>query len=99
MEYVDFDNEKIRVDWDRAKNELVKKKRGISFHDAKRVISSEIGGGIKNDNPEQFYAVGFAAKEQLVTLIYEFRYDAQGMYLWFITLWKTTKEEKKRLNI
>jgi hypothetical protein len=42
--------------------------------------------------------VGLASNGIIITLIYEFRYDEDGVYIWLVTLWKTTKEEIKRLS-
>jgi len=42
--------------------------------------------------------VGLASNGIIITLIYEFRYDEDGVYIWLVTLWKTIKEEIKRLS-
>ena len=49
----------------------------------------------KNDEPEQYKAIGFAKGGTLVSLIVEVRKDDQGEYDWFVTLWKATKDEVK----
>jgi hypothetical protein len=62
-------------------------------------LKSSLGGGLKCIDPEQHYAIGFASNGSLITLIYEFRYDEEGAYIWLVTLWKSTKEEKKRVGL
>lgn len=71
------------------------------FEEAKIIFedpSREIGGELKSDEPEQYFTVGTAANGVMVTLIYEFRYDAEGPYIWLVSLWKTTKDEKRKLK-
>ena len=92
----------MRILWDPQKSEWLKNhpKRRTSFEEAKIIFedpSKEIGGELKSDEPEQYYTVGIAANGAMVTLIYEFRYDAEGPYIWLATLWKTTREEKRKL--
>ncbi|WP_324962787.1 hypothetical protein [Oligoflexus sp.] len=48
----------------------------------------------KNDDPEQYKAIGFV-KGKLVTLIVEVREDDLGEYDWLVTLWKSTSSEAK----
>ncbi len=87
----------IRFRWDQNKSHLNKAKRGVSFDEAQAVFSREVAGGIRNEDPEQHYSIGFASNGVFVTVIYEFRRDDAGLYIWIVTLWKTTKEEKRRI--
>ena len=48
----------------------------------------------RGDCPEQWRAVGWA-KGKLYSVIYEEREDDEGGYHHLVTLWKSTKEEKK----
>ena len=48
----------------------------------------------KNDDPEQFRAIGFV-NDQLVTLIFEHREDDKGEYYHFVTYWRSTKAERR----
>ncbi len=93
----------MRIKWDHQKSVWLKNhpKRHTSFEEAKIILedpSMEIGGDLKSDDPEQHYSVGIAQNGIMITLIYEYRYDETGPYIWLVTLWKTTKEEKRRLK-
>jgi uncharacterized DUF497 family protein len=48
----------------------------------------------KNDNPEQYRAIGFV-NAQLVTLIFEHREDDEGEYYHLVTYWRSTKAERR----
>ena len=90
----------MRILWDEKKSKALKAnpKRRTSFEEAQIILQKDdrdLGGGLKGYDPEQHYAIGFATNGALITLIYEFRDDDEGAYLWLVTLWKTTKEEKK----
>ena len=87
----------MRWDWDDKKSEKLKNQRGISFGDAATLFDGPHVVAVKNDDPEQFMAVGFA-NGNLVTLIYETRNDDVGEYFWFVTLWKSTKAERAYFN-
>ena len=93
----------MKIKWDHSKSEWLKNhpKRQTSFEEAKIILedpSKEIGGELKSDDPEQYYSVGIAGNGNMITLIYEYRYDKIGLYIWLVTLWKTTEEEKRRLQ-
>ena len=85
----------MRVTWDPAKSDLLKRKRGIGFEDAAELFEKPYVVQTKNDDPEQYKAIGFAKSGVLISLIVEVRYDEQGEYEWFVTLWKATKDEAK----
>jgi uncharacterized DUF497 family protein len=84
----------VRIDWDDGKSEKLKRERGISLEEAADVFASGYATDQKADDPEQYYAIGFA-KGQLVTVIYEYREDAEGELIWLVTCWKATKREAK----
>ena len=93
----------MRVKWDPKKSVLLKKnpKRNTSFEEAKHLVlnlETQLGGDLKSIDPEQYYVIGFV-NGQLITLIYEFRVDRYGEYIWLVTLWKTTKHERKGFRI
>lgn len=85
----------MRISWDPAKNELLKRTRGIGFEDAAELFEQAYVIQVKNDDPEQYKAIGFASGSVLISLIVEVRHDDQGEYEWFVTLWKATKDEVK----
>ncbi len=85
----------MRFDWDDNKSGKLKRERGLSFEEAVTVFSN--GAHVivpKNDDPEQFAAIGFA-QDQLITLIHEHREDENGELIWLVTYWKATKMEAK----
>ena len=84
----------MRIDWDDSKNEKLKRERGLSFEDASLMFLSGHAVDRKNDDPEQFRAIGFI-KGQIITLIYEHREDEGGDFLWLVTFWKATRGEVK----
>ena len=85
----------MRIDWNPAKNNLLKRTRGIGFDDAIEMFGRPYVVQAKNDDPEQYKAIGFARGGVLISLIVEVRFDDQGEYEWLVTLWKATKEEVK----
>lgn len=94
----------MRILWDKKKSKILKSnpKRRTSFEEAKVLLEDEnqdFGGTLKSFDPEQYYTIGFASNGTLITLIYEFRFDNEGEYIWLVTLWKTTKEEKRRTRL
>ena len=93
----------MQIEWDPEKNKSVKKKHGISFDDAKEVFqnsTNSLGGELISEQPDQFTIIGFSKSGKLVTVVYEFRLnDDDSEFIWLVTLWKTTKEEKRKFNI
>ena len=51
-------------------------------------------GDQKNDNPEQFRAIGWCLG-RLHSVIFEIIYDSEGEYYHLITPWRATKEEEQ----
>lgn len=93
----------MRIRWDDAKSRSLKAnpKRRTSFEEAKILLEDpdrDLGGGLQSHDPEQHFAIGFASNGQLITLVYEFRYDIHGLYYWLVTLWKATKYERKMVG-
>lgn len=84
----------MRVNWDEAKNTRLKRERGIGFEEALEIFQRNYVIQHKNDDPEQYKAIGFV-KGKLVTLIVEVREDDLGEYEWLVTLWKSTLSEAK----
>lgn len=84
----------MRIDWDDNKSKKLKQDRGLSFNDVCEVIIGPHPMARKNDDPEQYTGIGFA-KGLLITVVYEFREDLEGEFIWLVTYWKTTKAEAK----
>lgn len=84
----------MRINWDDSKSEKLKKDRGLSFEEAAQAIEGRHFTAQKSEDPEQYLGVGFA-KGELITVIYEFREDNEGEFIWLVTYWKATKKEAK----
>ncbi len=85
----------MRINWDDSKSDRLKRERGLSLEEAAQVfVSGPYITAQKNDDPEQYYAIGFT-HGRLITLIYETREDVDGEFYWLITYWKATKAETK----
>ncbi len=87
----------MRFDWDQTKNKLLVKNRNIDFNDVGEVFERGYHLSQKNDDPEQWRAIGWV-KGSLVSLIYEERVDKEGLYFWFVTAWKSTNAERILFN-
>ena len=48
----------------------------------------------KNDNPEQFRAIGWSG-ERLCSVIFEIRSDSAGEYNDLVTAWKATRQAEE----
>lgn len=86
----------MRFKWDKVKNKILKAdpKRGLDFNEVKNLFYSNYYLDQKNDDPEQFRAIGFVGNK-LVTLIFESREDDEGEYYHFVTYWHSTKAERR----
>jgi uncharacterized DUF497 family protein len=87
----------LEVDWDDDKSELLKRSRGFGFEQVVNLFRSFHAVARKNDDPEQFAAIGFV-EGRLITCIYEQREsDSDGIedIIWLVTYWKSTVEERK----
>jgi uncharacterized DUF497 family protein len=84
----------MRFDWDSNKSELLLDNRGYSLDEVSAVLAGEYVEQIKQDDPEQFLAIGYL-ENTLLSVIYEIRYDAEGEYIWLITYWNSTKRERE----
>lgn len=84
----------MRFVFDEEKNRSVKRKHGISLDEAREIFDQAYIVDQKNDNPEQFRAVGWC-RGRLCSVIFELRTDAKGDYHHLITAWAATKEEQR----
>ncbi len=84
----------MRFDWDDGKSQLLEQTRGYGLEDIISLFTGYYIERIKSDNPEQFIAIGYL-RNTLLSVIYEIRYDEEGEYIWLITYWKSTKQERK----
>jgi uncharacterized protein len=84
----------MRFEFDRSKSRAVGRKHGVSLEEAQEIFDQAYLVDQKNDNPEQFRAIGWCCG-RLCSVIFEIRQDAEGDFYHLITAWKATKEEKQ----
>jgi uncharacterized DUF497 family protein len=84
----------MRFDWDSNKSELLLDNRAYSLDEVSAVLAGEYVEQIKQDDPEQFLAIGYL-EGTLLSVIYEIRYDVEGEYIWLITYWNSTRRERE----
>ena len=83
-------------DFDRNKSLLLRNnpKRGIGFEEAQEIFAHPYYEDCRSDDPEQFRAIGWV-NGRLYSLVYEIREDVGGEYYRLVTLWKSTREERR----
>ena len=84
----------MRFEFDKEKSRSVKKKHGVSLKEAQDIFDQAYIVDQKNDDPEQFRAIGWS-RGRLCSVIFEIRRDARGDYHHLVTAWKATKEEEQ----
>ena len=84
----------MRFVFDNEKSRSVKKKHGASLKEAQDIFDQAYIVDQKNDNPEQFRAIGWS-RGRLCSVIFEIRRDARGEYYHLVTVWKATREEEQ----
>lgn len=84
----------MRFGWDEKKRKKLADTRGIFFEKLVEIFSHPYHLSQKNDQPEQWRAIGWS-EGRLVSLIFEEREDDDGICYWFITAWIATKEERR----
>ena len=84
----------MRFEFDGEKSRSVKRKHGVSLKEAQDIFDQAYIVDQKNDDPEQFRAIGWS-RGRLCSVIFEIRRDARGEYYRLVTVWKATKEEEQ----
>jgi len=84
----------MRCKFDSGKNREVRRKHGVSLKDAQEVFDQVYIVDQKNDNPEQFRAIGWC-RGILCSVIFEIRQDSEVEYHHLITAWKATPQEEQ----
>lgn len=76
----------MRFKWDKNKSNLLSNdpRRGLSFEKVALLFEQPYFLDQKNDDPEQFRAIGFVDRK-MITLIFELREDAAGEFYHFVT--------------
>jgi uncharacterized DUF497 family protein len=84
----------MRFDWDNRKSQILEQSRGYSLEEVALILAGEYVEQIRQDDPEQFIAIGYLGNS-LLSVIYEIRYDEAGEYIWLVTYWKSTRRERE----
>jgi uncharacterized DUF497 family protein len=84
----------MRFEFDPKKSRDVKRKHGVSLREAQEVFNQAYLVDQRNDNPEQFRAIGWG-RGRLCSVIFEIRHDAEGEYYHPVTAWKATEQEEQ----
>ncbi len=84
----------MRTQWDEAKRQRVLTERGIDLTRLNDLLYKPYIEDQRFEQPEQYRIVGFAGGT-LTTFIVEYRVDEVGDYIWVVTAWKSTKQERK----
>lgn len=69
-------------------------RRGIGFEEIQEIFMRPYYQDQRSEFPEQYRAIGWVG-ERLYSLIFEVREDDEGEYYHLVTLWKSTREERK----
>ena len=84
----------MRVRWDEAKRQRVLAERNIDFRQLNDLLLTPYLEDQRSDLPEQYRIIGFA-DITLTTFIVEYRVDEVGEYIWIVTAWRSTKQERQ----
>ena len=84
----------MRFDFDGEKSRKVKQKHDVSLREAQEIFDQAYIVDQKNDDPEQFRAIGWCGGK-LCSVIFEIRRDNEDEYYHLITAWRATKEEQQ----
>jgi uncharacterized DUF497 family protein len=69
-------------------------RRGIGFEEVQQIWEKPYYLDQRSEDPEQWRAIGWVGG-RLFSVIYEERADKFGEYLHLVTLWQSTKEERR----
>jgi uncharacterized DUF497 family protein len=86
----------MRIRFDQRKSERLRinPKRGIGFEEVREIFPHPHYVDQRSDLPEQYRAIGWV-REQLYSVIFEVREDADGEYYHLVTLWKATRQGRE----
>ena len=84
----------MRLEFDLKKSRDVEQKHGVSLEEAQETFDQAYLVDRKNDDPEQFRAIGWS-RGRLCAVIFEMRRDADGEYYHLVTAWKATEQEEQ----
>ncbi len=84
----------MRIRWDEVKQQRVLADRDIDFDQLNDLLYAPYLEDQRSEVPEQYRIVGFA-DGKLTTFIVEYRADEVGEYIWVVTAWRSTKQERR----
>ena len=84
----------MRVRWDETKRQRVLAERNIDFAQLNDLLYLPYIEDRRSELPEQYRIIGFV-DGKLTTFIVEYRIDELGEYIWIVTAWRSTKQERK----
>ncbi len=84
----------MRVRWDETKQQRVLTERNIDFGQLNDLLYLPYIEDRRSELPEQYRIIGFVGGK-LTTFIVEYRIDELGEYIWIVTAWRSTKQERK----
>ncbi|MGV0025490.1 hypothetical protein [Phormidesmis priestleyi] len=84
----------MRVRWDEAKRQRVLAERDIDVNHLNDLLYTPYLEDQRSELPEQYRIIGFA-DGKLTTFIVEYRDDEVGEYIWAVTAWRSTKQERR----
>ena len=86
----------MRFRFSKAKSESLRRnpKRGVGFEEAQELFTRPYYQDQRSDDPEQYRVIGWV-KDRLFTVIFEIREDRMGEFWRLLTLWRSTREERK----
>jgi uncharacterized DUF497 family protein len=84
----------MRVQWDETKRRQVLAERNIDFAQLNDLLYTPYLEDQRSELPEQYRIIGFA-NGKLITFIIEYRMDDIGVYIWIVTAWKATQQERR----
>ena len=82
----------MRIQFDASKNAEVLRKHGVSLEEAREIFDQVYVVDAKNDDPEQFRAIGWS-RGRIGSVIFEVWSDSAAEYYHLVTAWKATKQE------
>lgn len=87
----------MRLDYsyDDQKSAELRQRRNVGFEDVVRVFFKTHYWELRNDNPEQYLAIG-ELDDHFWSIVYEEWEDELGELLWLITFWPSTPREVER---
>lgn len=84
----------MRFEFDAEKSLEVLRKHGLTLEAAQEIFDQAHLLDRKNDNPEQFRAIGWSGG-RLCSVIFEIRRDSGGEFYHLITAWRASQKEEE----